>query len=1544
MAIKFGLSKLTYCMGAALFLSACGGGGSDGPDTERVVCTAPQVVNSAGTACVNPPEENNAPEITSAAAFSVTEGSDNGSTVYTAVATDADGDSLSWSLTDGQGIFAIDAATGVITISDNTNLVAETLPSYTISITVTDDNSDAKSDSLTITVTVDEDPTQQTPEPSVMPGDNQAVIYYLREDDDYTGWTIHAWNNSTCNGYAAYGDEEGTEWTAGLTPDGTDDNFGAYWLIDVKDGASCLNYIVHNGDAKDPDDNDQLFDLDSSDTDVVFVVSGDAIYYDAESALNSGGSNGGGGEDPSVTPTSSQGAIYYFRQDGDYTGWALHAWNNETCNGYDQFADDGSTEWTEGLEPTGTDDNYGVYWLFDTKAGADCANFIIHNGDAKDPGDSDHTLSLTGDRWVFAVSGVGLFTDPDDVTTDAPFAIQDAAAHFIGDGIIVTQLSGDSLKLVSSSNGSLDENFDDSNALMLSSTTLSAEQQARVPHLTTSWNAYEFTATTAEQKALLKQQLVVASFDAEEAPVAATFVQFSKALDVLYTVGEADADEVTDYGITYDSDAITAKVWGPTATDIKLVVYDANKTEIARHDMNYDDMTGVWSYTTADGEDYDRSFFKYQVEVYHPVTKRVETTTATDPYSANTSTNGRYSQFVNMMDEDLKPAGWDAHSAPTLANKEDGVILEAHIRDFSINDMTTTAANRGKYMAFTENGTDANNYLDTLAGSGVNIFHMLPANDIATIEEDESQRIDLTNTVGELCARNSSAPVCGVESDSAVIHDVLAGYDPSTNDARDLINSLRGLDGFNWGYDPHHFNVVEGSYSSDPDGVARIKEFREMVQALHAKGMRVVLDVVYNHTSSSGLYDNSVFDKVVPGYYHRYNEVTGIIERSTCCENTATENRMIGKVVIDSLVHWAKYYGLDGFRFDVMGHMPADVILDGRDAVAEIDPDTYFYGEGWNWGEVANNRLFFQATQYNLADSEVGTFNDRPRDTIRAAALSKSTSSLSDIDHIRLGLAGTLQNYELVDQNGDKRKGVNFGQSSYALDPADIINYVSKHDNETLWDFLQYTQNLPTDMSADSRVRIHSLSAAIPVLSQGLPFFQLGVDKLRSKSLDRNTYDAGDWFNAIDYTNMSNNWNVGLPIERADSFNEALASNANSAVDQALIERSSSVFNEFIQIRQSSELFRLTDESQVIRRLGFHNTGPNQTKGLIVMSIDDGVGVTDLDSDHDAVVVVINGTDSQQSHTITSATGFSLHPVQMSSADTTVQSASFTEGTGEGTFTVPAYTIAVFVKEQGAEQGTGLAADPEYVNSPYGDAELFVSGLSDSAIEFAYDGRGTYSASVTLDAGDAEFSVADADASAVDLMLSDVAVADDSLSVSEGSGESFAVTVTTSGTYQIALDVTADTPELSVTLLNALVSCEAPVSAGAAPFSIAGDGSLYVRGDHSGWDATDAYRMTYIGNNQYKAVADFDGDFQFKLASSDGSWTTQLWAQNNEGNIETSNLMVGTSYSVAYNDAGTSNNAMSVSAGTYSFLLSLNEADPAQGTEVGTLLIEQCSE
>jgi pullulanase len=1263
---------------------------------------------------------------------------------------------------------------------------------------------------------------------------------------------------------------------------------------------------------------------------------------------------------PVVTAGDNELVFFYNRPDASYQNWVLHLWNNDSCNAYADFASDGGTVWEVGQAQSGIDPNYGAYWVLSLKTdGSDCSNFIVHKGDEKDIGDADHRADLTGDRMIWTLSGISeLYTEA--TLLPSGLLIADTAAHWVDTQTVFWDVNGNSVAKIRIYSSDSDElGYDGENGIA-GDNFVEFTPQTGGTHPADSLNLpryQDLDAYTADSpsltdiKQMLTGKLLAIAYDNSDAVVAATYVQTPRVLDAIYTSGSSnDADEAL-LGLEYATNGINSYLWSPTAQQVKINIYDANKALKSSQAMTLDNNTGIWSINLDNSV--DRQFYRFELTVYHHINQRFETLETTDPYSVSLSTNGSYSQFVNLDDENLKPQNWDTHVSPSIVDPEDAVIYEGHIRDFSVRDESTSAANRGKYLAFTEQNSLPVSHLKSLADAGLTHFQLLPANDIATIREDLSNSVNITDTVADLCVLNSTASVCGVEDNSATLLSVFESYDPSTADAQALVNSMRGLDSFNWGYDPKHYSAPEGSYASDSDGAARILEMRAMIQTLHEIGLRVSLDVVYNHTSSSGLFDNSVLDKVVPGYYHRRNLTTGNVLRDTCCEDTAPEHSMMDKLMVDSLALWTQAYKFDAFRFDIMSNNSKDSILNARDAVQALDSDNYFYGEGW----TRNDNGYTQANQNNMAGSEVGTFNDRPRDIIRSASLFNASGSLDDQDIMRLGLAGTLADYSMQDKSGNIKLGSAYSaKPAYAKDTADVINYVSKHDNETLWDQLQY--GLASDMSVDDRVRAQNIAGTIPLISQGIPFFQLGGDLIRSKSMDRNTYDAGDWFNWVDFTKTSNNWNIGLPLaqDNQGQWNTigSLASNIETQVSMSHIALSSAVFKEFVTIRQSSKLFRLTDTQNVIDRVGFHNTGVSQTQGLIVMSLDDGAGLEDLDENVDAIVVVINGTSIEQSHTILTASNFELHSVQQASADLTVQNASFVVAANSGTFIVPALTTAVFVKPQVGAQGVGLTADVT-VNqpdvAPYGDTTIYLRGSMNNfgddgltAVDsFSYVGNGVYNIDYVLTAGTQTLKIATDDYSLVNLGFSDVQINSNSVTASADSDGNISFSASAQSNYNFQLDASQDTPVLTIDSVSPTVNCSALAdSAQDIPFDITGGGQLYIRGSHSGWGPDETYRLRYKGNNIYQAVAEFSGDFQFKLASDDGSWTTQLWAQTEDGNIYSENLAVGVSYPVAYDDAGESNNQASLSAGTYSFLLTLSQENPTIGKDIGSLIIQQC--
>jgi pullulanase-type alpha-1,6-glucosidase len=497
-------------------------------------------------------------------------------------------------------------------------------------------------------------------------------------------------------------------------------------------------------------------------------------------------------------------------------------------------------------------------------------------------------------------------------------------------------------------------------------------------------------------------------------------------------------------------------------------------------------------------------------------------------------------------------------------------------------------------------------HLRALRAAGVTDLHLLPVFDFATVPE-----------AGCLTPEVSGTP------------------DGETQQA--AVAAVAARDCFNWGYDPLHFGAPEGSYASDAaDGAVRIREFRQMVAALHRAGLRVGMDMVYNHTSASGQKPQSVLDRIVPGYYQRL-DAQGAVETSTCCDNTATERRMMAKLMIDTAVTWVREYRIDSLRFDLMGHQPRDAMRRLQRAVNRAaGRPIHLIGEGWNFGEVKDGRLFVQAAQGRLDGTGIATFSDRGRDALRgggccddaAATLARQgwinglfyapnpharatrQQLLQAADLVRVGLAGTLREGRLLTHEGRVRRFAEIdyaGQGAgYASQPGEVVNYVENHDNATLFDI--NVLKLPPDTPREERARVQLLGLAVTAFSQGLAYFHAGGELLRSKSLDRNSFDSGDWFNRLDWTARDNGFGSGLP-PRAD--NAALWPSMRPLLADAAIKPTPAeigftrdAFLDLLRLRASTPLFRLRSARDIAQRLRFFNLGPDQQPTLIVARLD----------------------------------------------------------------------------------------------------------------------------------------------------------------------------------------------------------------------------------------------------------------------------------------------------------------------------------------------------
>ncbi|MFD6325794.1 pullulanase-type alpha-1,6-glucosidase [Streptomyces sp. NPDC058442] len=1073
-------------------------------------------------------------------------------------------------------------------------------------------------------------------EPPSTASRDHAIVHYRRADGDYDDWGLYAWGDLA--------EGEATEWPDSHPFTGRD-AYGAFAYVKLKPGASDLGFLVIDKDGNKDVSTDRTIDLTR--TGEVWIEQGEETVTTERP------------EYPAQDTTKA--VLHYHRADGNYDGWGLHTWTGA--------AD--PTDWSKPLKPVKTDP-YGAVFEVPLTEGATSLSYILHKGDEKDlPSDQSLDLRANGHE-VWLVSGQEKYLLPQPAGSAAALDLAGSKAVWIDRDTVVwngsdaaasTQLLASRTGSIKAQDGTLES--DDARWLRLTKASLTDAQKAKFPHLKddTAWAVDPRDRDRVREA--LRGQVVASQRAATGAVLAATGVQTAGVLDDLYAAGATKAQ----LGPVFRDGRPTLSVWAPTAQDVSLEIGGST----AR--MQRDDATGVWSVTGP--KSWKGKPYRYVVKVWAPSTREIVTNKVTDPYSLALTTDSKRSLVVDLGDRALAPEGWSDLAKPKAVPLKDAQIQELHVRDFSVEDRT--AKQPGTYLAFTDKDSDGSKHLRELAKAGTSYVHLLPVFDIATIPEKKS--------------------------DQATVDCDLAAYPADSDKQQECVAKAAAKDAYNWGYDPYHYTVPEGSYATDPEGTTRTVEFRKMVKALNEDGLRVVLDVVYNHTAASGQTDTSVLDRIVPGYYQRLL-ADGSVADSTCCANTAPENAMMGKLVVDSVVTWAKEYKVDGFRFDLMGHHPKANMLAVRKALDALTPKKdgvdgkkiILYGEGWNFGEIADDARFEQATQQNMAGTGIATFSDRARDAVRgggpfdedpgvqgfASGLhtdpnsSKSNGTEAEQrarllhyqDLIKVGLSGNLAEYRFTDTDGKEVKGsqvdYNGSPAGYADAPGDALAYADAHDNESLFDALAF--KLPASTNADGRARAQVLAMATATLSQGPALSQAGTDLLRSKSLDRNSYDSGDWFNAIHWNCAAGNgFGRGLPpaADNADKWPHAKPLLGAVQVGCPQIEGASAAYRDLLRIRTTEPVFSLDTAEQVQSRLSFPLSGKDETPGVITMRLGD-------------LVVVFNATPEQREQRVEAlaGTGHRLHPVQAAGSDPVVKTSSYAAKTG--TFTVPARTVAVF--------------------------------------------------------------------------------------------------------------------------------------------------------------------------------------------------------------------------------------------------------------------------
>lgn len=584
-----------------------------------------------------------------------------------------------------------------------------------------------------------------------------------------------------------------------------------------------------------------------------------------------------------------------------------------------------------------------------------------------------------------------------------------------------------------------------------------------------------------------------------------------------------------DLGAVYSPKMTRFKVWAPEAESVKLNLYKQGEGDnlIEQHIMK---KSANGTYVFEKQGDCNGIYYTYTV-VNHG-----EEQEAVDPYTKAAGVNGQRGMVINL--EKTNPQGFELDGYRNPEHITDAIIYEGSVRDFTMDESSGVFHN-GKFLGLTEANT-TNHFgeataLDYISGLGVTHVQILPAFDFETVDE-----------------KNQKAQ-------------------------------------YNWGYDPDNYNVPEGSYAVSPyDGAVRIQEMKQMVLALHSRGIGVIMDVVFNHTYRR---DDSNLQKIVPGYYYRSDE-TGYTDGSGCGNEVASDRPMVQKLIVDSLIYWAKEYHIDGFRFDLMGVLDIDTMNVIAERLKEIRPDIYLYGEGWNGGpsSLTEEKRAFKA--YAKKMPGIGMFNDDIRDTIKGSVfyddhLGFVNGGIHLENALRYGITGAVAHPQ-VDYDA-------YGSKPWAKEPGQSINYVSCHDNYTLWDKLSVSC---PEASEEKKKAMNRLCAAIVFTSQGVPFIQAGEEFLRSKPLPEkkgfaeNSYNMPDEVNSIKWDNIH-------------EYPDMIA-----------------YYKGLMELRKAHPVFRMQSEAEMTQNLCFLSDTPENVVAYLLK----GKGADDTPEN---ILVIFNGNDEE---------------------------------------------------------------------------------------------------------------------------------------------------------------------------------------------------------------------------------------------------------------------------------------------------------------------------
>lgn len=547
----------------------------------------------------------------------------------------------------------------------------------------------------------------------------------------------------------------------------------------------------------------------------------------------------------------------------------------------------------------------------------------------------------------------------------------------------------------------------------------------------------------------------------------------------------------SDLGVTWSPEKTMVKIWAPTAQTVELRLFKDGEMSEAYHKTNLQPAgNGTW--TTILKGDYEGKFYTFRVNDGDWLAE------TPDIYAQCVGVNGKRGMIFDP--QKTNPENWNEDKGPRLNSFTDAIIYESHVRDFSMSE-NSGIQNKGKYLGFTEEDTKTKNGVLTglahLKELGITHVHLLPVADFVTVDEEKP------------------------------------------------------FEKYNWGYDPQHFNALEGSYATNPyDGTVRIKEFKKLVKSLHENGIGIILDVVYNHTYFA---KESVFNQTVPGYFNRQKRDGSFSNASGCGNEIASERSMVRKYIIDSLKYWSQEFHIDGFRFDLMGIYDLETMKIIRAELDKTIPGLLLYGEGWaaDQSPMPEN---MRAVKSNIQQMPgIAGFNDDFRDALKGNhGLKKSKGFVSGLElreeAVKFGVIAATSHPQIVYDYVETSK------KPWAAEPTQCINYVSCHDNYTLFDKLK--MSMPKASDEELR-KMAKLAGALILTSQGVPFLHAGVDFCRTKNGDGNSYKSPDSVNQI-------HW------ERKEQYHDVFE-----------------YYQKLIQLRKNHPAFRIKTTGEIQKHLNF---------------------------------------------------------------------------------------------------------------------------------------------------------------------------------------------------------------------------------------------------------------------------------------------------------------------------------------------------------------------